>query len=205
MICIVDYGVGNSQAFLNVFNRLGIDAIRATNRDILKTATHLILPGVGNFDNAIQKLNESGMRETLEDMVLKLKKPLLGVCVGMQILADTSEEGKLPGLGWIPGKVRAFSKDSRSTILNLPHMGWNTLSFQKSDSLLSNLDEELTQFYFLHSYYFEVKNKADILATTCYGFDFNSVVSHNHIYGVQFHPEKSHKWGEQVLKNFSKI
>jgi glutamine amidotransferase len=205
MICIIDYGVGNSQAFLNIFSRLGIDAIRATNKDILKTATHLILPGVGNFDNAIQKLNESGMRETLEDMVLKLKIPLLGVCVGMQILADTSEEGKLPGLGWIPGKVRAFSKDPRSAILNLPHMGWNTLIFEKSDSLLSNLDEQLIQFYFLHSYYFEVKDKADILGTTNYGFDFNSIVSHNRIYGVQFHPEKSHKWGEQVLKNFSKI
>ena len=205
MICIVDYGVGNSQAFLNIFSRLGIEAIRATNKNILKEATHLILPGVGHFDNAIQKLNESGMRETLEKMVLKLKIPLLGVCVGMQILADTSEEGKLLGLGWIPGKVRAFSKDSQSAILNLPHMGWNTLNFKKSDALLSDLDEQLIEFYFLHSYYFDTKKKEDILTATHYGINFASIVSHQHIYGVQFHPEKSHKWGEQLLKNFSKI
>lgn len=205
MICIVDYGVGNSQAFLNIFSRLGVEAIRATNKSMLKEATHLILPGVGHFDNAMQKLNESGMRDTLEKMVLELKIPLLGVCVGMQMLADTSEEGKLSGLGWIPGKVRAFSEDSRSTILNLPHMGWNTLNFKKSDTLLSNLDEELIQFYFLHSYYFEAKNRADIITTTYYGFNFSSIISHNNIYGVQFHPEKSHKWGEQFLKNFSKI
>jgi glutamine amidotransferase len=202
MICIVDYGIGNIQAFLNLFNRLDIEAKRACRGKDFDNATHLILPGVGHFDHAIQKFNESGIKEPLQDLVLGSKIPLLGVCVGMQMLADGSDEGNLPGLGWIPGWVKKFTKNST---LSLPHMGWNILHPKKNKLLFSALDLEFLQFYFLHSYYFDTKEKEDILATTHYGSDFASVVSRQNIYGVQFHPEKSHKWGEQLLKNFSKI
>lgn len=205
MMCVVDYGVGNIQAFLNLFNRLGIETKRACKGKDFDNATHLILPGVGHFDHAIKKFNESGVKEPLQDLVLGSKIPLLGVCVGMQMLADGSDEGNLPGLGWIPGRVKEFAKNSESSKLSLPHMGWNVLHPKKNNLLFSGLDSNFLQFYFLHSYYFDTKEKEDILATTHYGIDFASVVSRQNIYGVQFHPEKSHKWGEQLLKNFSKI
>jgi imidazole glycerol-phosphate synthase subunit HisH len=205
MMCVVDYGVGNIQALLNLFNRLGIETKRACKGKDFDNATHLILPGVGHFDHAIQKFNESGIKEPLQNLVLGSKIPLLGVCVGMQMLADRSDEGNLPGLGWIPGRVKEFTKNSESSKLPLPHMGWNVLRPKKNNLLFSGLDSNFLQFYFLHSYYFDTKEKEDILATTHYGFDFASVVSRQNIYGVQFHPEKSHKWGEQLLKNFSKI
>jgi imidazole glycerol-phosphate synthase subunit HisH len=204
MICIIDYGIGNIKAFLNLFNRLGIEAKRACSKSDLDRATHLILPGVGHFDRAIQRLNESEIKLPLQDLVLGSNIPLLGVCVGMQMLADGSDEGSLPGLGWIPGWVRGIGKNNQAFKLPLPHMGWNAVKLNKNNLLFSSLESQ-HQFYFLHSYYFDLKNKQNTLATTQYGFDFSSVVSHNNIYGVQFHPEKSHKWGEQLLKNFSEI
>ena len=205
MIKIVDYGVGNIQAFINLFKRIGILVERAKNKEDINNASKLILPGVGHFDHAMKKLNNSGMRDALEESVLISKIPILGICVGMQILANESEEGILPGLGWIPAKVRAFSKNLNSSKLSLPHMGWNTLDISKPTLLFPKEKEEVAQFYFLHSYYFDTKEKENILATSHYGLDFQAVVSHKNIYGVQFHPEKSHKWGEQLLKNFSKI
>ncbi len=205
MIKIVDYGVGNIQAFMNLFKRIGISAERAVNKDDFIDASKLILPGVGHFDHAMKKLNNSGIREVLEDSVINSKIPILGICVGMQMLANHSEEGSLPGLGWISAKVRAFSKNSKCLKLSLPHMGWNTLNINKSSLLFPKENNKLAQFYFLHSYYFDAKEKENILATSNYGFNFNAVVSNKNVYGVQFHPEKSHKWGEQLLKNFSKI
>ena len=205
MICVVDYGVGNIQAFLNLFNRLGIKANRASTKKNLDLATHLVLPGVGHFDHAMKKLNNSGIREPLEDMVLGSKIPLLGICVGMQMLAEESDEGNLPGLGWIPGKVRAFSEHPKCSELLLPHMGWNTLEFKNSPLLSIKENEDLPEFYFLHSYYFDAKDKSNVSATANYGFNFDAIVSHNHIHGAQFHPEKSHKWGEKLLINFSKL
>tara|TARA_A100001011_G_C14282163_1_gene832074 strand:+ start:1281 stop:1898 length:618 start_codon:yes stop_codon:yes gene_type:complete len=205
MICIVDYGVGNIKAFLNLFNRLGIKAERASNKQNLDLATHLILPGVGHFDHAMKKLNDSGIRDYLEKLVLGSKIPLLGICVGMQMLADESEEGVLPGLGWISGKVRAFSNHPQSSELSLPHMGWNTLNQKKTVLLSKKNYQSSPQFYFLHSYYFDAKDKSTVTATSNYGFNFDTVVSHGHIHGAQFHPEKSHKWGEELLTNFSKF
>jgi glutamine amidotransferase len=204
MICIIDYGVGNVQAFLNLFNRLGIKSKRAQTKQDLENATHLILPGVGHFDHAIQKFNNSSIKKSLQDLVLESRIPILGVCVGMQMLANGSDEGSLPGLGWIPGWVRSFPKTERLK-LSLPHMGWNILQSKINNPLFANLDFQFLQFYFLHSYYFDTKEKENILATTHYGFDFATVVANKNIYGVQFHPEKSHKWGEQLLKNFYNI
>ena len=204
MISIVDYGVGNIQAFLNIFNRLGIKAQRAPNIKLLRDATHIILPGVGHFDHAMKKLNNSGLRDCLENLVINFNIPLLGICVGMQVLANKSEEGVLPGLGWIPGNVRAFSNNPTYSQLPLPHMGWNKLNINQS-ALISSNNDQLSEYYFLHSYYFDAKDKSTVNATSEYGFKFDAVVNHENIYGVQFHPEKSHECGEKILKNFSTI
>ena len=204
MISIVDYGLGNIQAFLNIFNKLGIKAQRASNVLQLKEASHLILPGVGHFDHAMKKLNDSNLRDCMENLVIDLKIPILGICVGMQMLADKSEEGIIPGLGWIPGNVRAFSSNPICSKLPLPHMGWNKLNINQS-ALISSNNDQLSEYYFLHSYYFDAKDKSTVNATSEYRFKFDAVVNHENIYGVQFHPEKSHECGEKILKNFSTI
>lgn len=205
MISIVDYGIGNIQAFLNLFSRLGISVKRACTAEDLKGSNHLVLPGVGHFDHAMKSLNKSGMKKPLEELVLGLKIPVLGVCVGMQMLSNGSDEGSIKGLGWVPGRVRAFKKNPQTLPLPLPHMGWNTLSSKNSDFIFKNDFKESSQFYFLHSYYFDAEDKADVSATCYYGFNFDAAVSRKNIHGVQFHPEKSHKWGEQLLKNFIEL
>ena len=205
MICIVDYGVGNVQAFLNLFKRVGVQACRADTPDALSGATRLVLPGVGHFDHAMQRLNDSGMRPKLEELVLGDQVPVLGICVGMQILAQGSDEGTLRGLNWVPGRVRAFASQPQSSILPMPHMGWNELQPRAHSKLFSKGFEFGAQFYFLHSYFFDAEDKQDVAATASYGRDFDAVVSRGHIHGVQCHPEKSHHWGEQLLKNFVEL
>ena len=153
MICIVDYGVGNIQAFLNVFKRLGVDARRAVTPDALSDAVRLVLPGVGHFDHAMQRLNDSGMRPKLEELVLGSQVPLLGICVGMQMLAQGSDEGTLPGLNWVPGRVRAFANQPQGANLPMPHMGWNDLQLRVGSKLFSKGFVDAPQFYFLHSYF----------------------------------------------------
>ena len=205
MICIVDYGVGNIQAFLNLFKRLGIEARRANTPSALSDAARLVLPGVGHFDHAMQRFNDSGMRTKLEELVFGAQVPVVGICVGMQMLAQGSEEGVLPGLNWVPGRVRSFESHPHSVALPMPHMGWNELQPRTHSKLFSKGFEEAPQFYFLHSYFFDAEDKQDVVATCSYGLDFDAVVSRGHIHGVQFHPEKSHHWGEQLLKNFVEI
>ncbi len=202
MIRVVDYGVGNIQAFMTMFKRLGLPAERAQTAEQLADATRLILPGVGAFDHAMQLLNDSGMRPTLEHMVLEQGIPVLGVCVGMQMLANGSDEGELPGLGWVPGRVRSFSTNPASRTLPMPHMGWNDLKVKPGAHLFRDF-EELPRFYFLHSYYFECENPAHVVASAEYGAEFDCVVSAGHIHGVQCHPEKSHHFGARLLKNFA--
>lgn len=205
MISIVDYGVGNIQAFLNLFKRLGIDAQRADTTDALQGVTRLVLPGVGHFDHAMQRLNDSGMRPRLEELVLGANVPVVGICVGMQMLAQGSDEGNMAGLNWIPGHVRAFANNPKSAHLPMPHMGWNELQPMEDSKLFAHGFNGIPQFYFLHSYYFDAQIKADVAATAHYGVDFDAVVSRGHIHGVQCHPEKSHHWGEQLLKNFVEV
>ena len=205
MIRIVDYGVGNIQAFMTMFKRLGIPAERATAASDLSDATKLILPGVGHFDHAMQRLNDSGMRPALESLVFGQGMPVVGICVGMQMLAEGSEEGVLPGLNWVPGRVRAFANHPKAANLPMPHMGWNDVQPVANATLFAAGFDDAPQFYFLHSFYFDAQDKADVAATAHYGLDFDAVVSRGNIHGVQCHPEKSHHWGAQLLKNFAEI
>jgi imidazole glycerol-phosphate synthase subunit HisH len=204
MITIVDYGLGNVRAFMNVFKRLNIEAATATTPTELSTATKLILPGVGHFDHAMERLDASGMRHALDDLALEKRVPVLGVCVGMQILAKSSEEGRRAGLGWIDGRVRKFFSWQAAAELPLPHMGWNDVRPTTTGGLFNQLDDN-ARFYFLHSFYFECANPGDRLATASYGSDFSAAVRSRNIFGVQFHPEKSHRFGTQLLANFARL
>jgi len=204
MITIIDYGLGNIQAFTNSYKRLGFDVCRATNVSDLECATKLILPGVGAFDHAMELLGASGMLPTLGELVLKQKVPVLGICVGMQILSDGSDEGHLPGLGWVTGKVKAFKTDARSANLPLPHMGWNDVQPRVGETLFAGLEKD-ARFYFLHSFFFECAEPQFSVATTDYGFEFSSAISSGNVHGVQFHPEKSHHYGARLLKNFAEL
>ena len=202
MITIIDYGLGNVKAFVNLYTRLNIKTKIAKEAKDLTNASKIILPGVGAFDYAMEQLNKSGMRDQIEKKVLLEKIPFMGICVGMQILANSSDEGKLSGLGWIDGKVEMFQNKESKTQLELPHMGWNTIKLINDSPILSGLTDK-SRFYFLHSFYFAPKNKKDIISTSNYGFDFSSGVSFGNIFGIQFHPEKSHFNGIKLLKNFS--
>jgi glutamine amidotransferase len=204
MITIIDYGLGNIQAFVNVYRRLHIPVSVAKCASDLEGASKLILPGVGAFDHAIERLDASGMRPVLNEFVQHQKVPVLGICVGMQILADSSEEGSLPGLGWIPGRVRSFKAIPALSSLALPHMGWNDVTPASDSSLFKGLENE-SRFYFLHSYFFDCSNEQHIAATSSYGLDFSCAVRAGNVYGVQFHPEKSHHFGVGLLKNFAEL
>jgi imidazole glycerol-phosphate synthase subunit HisH len=204
MIAIVNYGLGNVRAFVNVYERLHLSVLVAETPNDLKAASRLILPGVGAFDHAMGKLNNSGMLHAIEKLVLDQQMPILGVCVGMQMLARSSDEGKLPGLGWIEGRVRKFDIRGLSGKVQLPHMGWNTIQAREDNRLLGAFNHS-SRFYFLHSYYFECHDERDSIAKTEYGIRFSSAVNIRNIYGVQFHPEKSHDWGIQLLKKFADL
>jgi glutamine amidotransferase len=204
MIAIIDYGLGNINAFANVYKKLDIPAFVAKNPEDLKKASKIILPGVGAFDYAMTKFNSSGMLQIVNELVIEKKMPILGICVGMQIMADSSEEGVLPGLGYIKGTVRKFAPEIISKFTPLPHMGWNEVIPEIKSPLFKNIETN-PEFYFLHSYYFSCEKNEDIIATTDYAGKFACVVNYNNIYGVQFHPEKSHNYGMQLLENFSTI
>ena len=205
MITIVNYGLGNISAFSNMYKRLNIETRVATTDADLVGASRIILPGVGAFDHAIELLQLSGMRPRLEELVLEKKIPVLGICVGMQILAESSEEGQLRGLGWVRGRVKNFRSDPRSAALPLPHMGWNDVTPKKGGSGLFKGLEDDARFYFLHSFFFECTSTADVAATAGYGLDFSCAVHAGNVHGVQFHPEKSHHYGTLLLKNFTEL
>jgi len=204
MIHIVDYGLGNIQAFVTMYKRLGLPVSRAQTAQQLQGATRIILPGVGSFDYAMELLNSSGMRDQLELLVQERNVPVLGICVGMQILAESSEEGVGAGLGWVKGTVRSFSNATESADLPLPHMGWNDVQSSAGCPLFRGIEND-ARFYFLHSYYFDAEQKVDVAARATYGFEFDSVVQRKNVFGVQFHPEKSHHWGVALLRNFAEF
>lgn len=204
MIAIIDYGLGNIKAFANIYNRLNMPCQIATTEKELAGATKIILPGVGSFDHAMQSLQESGMREILDDLVLQQTIPVLGVCVGMQMLASSSEEGRLPGLGWIDGVVRKLDVSKLAQYESLPHMGWNNVKQVSENPIFQNITQDVC-FYFLHSYYFKCQQEINTIATTHYGEEFSCIVNANNIYGIQCHPEKSHQSGITILKNFGNL
>ena len=201
MIGIINYGLGNVQSFINSYRLLGIPSISLSCKKDFKRVDRLILPGVGSFDNAIERLNNSGLRDHIEDLVFNENLPIMGVCIGLQIMAKSSSEGYSNGLGWIDGEVEIIDQDKK---LILPHMGWNEIKVKEKDSkLLSNLQSK--RFYFLHSYHFVPSQKKDMIASVNYGKDIVAAISKNNIYGCQFHPEKSHSAGLNVLENFANL
>ena len=204
MITIVDYGVGNISAFKNVFKRLNIASSIAKSSSDLENATKLILPGVGSFDYAMSQLNLSGMRKKLDELVIEKKIPVLGICVGMQMMGNGSEEGASEGLNWVDAEVLKFDESLLKTRVKFPHMGWNEVKPLKESILFKNINEEAI-FYFLHSYYFKCNNSNHVLGVSDYGSSFSSCINFENIYGVQFHPEKSHNNGEKLLHNFALI
>lgn len=202
MIVIVDYGMGNLGSILNMLKKIGAPPAKISSdaKDI-EQADKLILPGVGAFNTGMQHLRDTGLIPLLNEKVLKAKTPTLGVCLGMQLLAKISEEGELPGLGWIDAETIRFRFDSKTSNLKIPHMGWNTVNIKKENTLFKDMYAD-ARFYFVHSFHFVAHNKEDVTATTEYGYEFVSAIQHENIMAAQFHPEKSHKFGMKLYKNF---
>ena len=203
MIVIVDYGMGNLGSVFNMIKKIGFDCKISSDKEVITSASKLILPGVGAFDNAMEKLKTLGFIEILNQKVLIEKTPILGICLGMQIMTNSSEEGVLPGLGWFDAVTKKFSfHDSEN--LKIPHMGWNFITPKKSHPLFSDLKSD-SKFYFVHSYYVSCKATSDSISTTKYGSDFTSAIAKNNIMATQFHPEKSHKYGFRLLNRFLEL
>ena len=203
MIVIVDYKLGNVGSIRNMLKKIGAAASVSSDPSEISKAEKLILPGVGAFDGGIRLLNESGVRPLLEELVLERKIPTLGVCLGMQLMTRGSEEGSEPGLGWVAAKTVAFDQAIRHGTLKIPHMGWNGLRVKANDFLLRELDQ--SRFYFVHSYHVKCDDQSAVLATTEHGEEFVSVYRVGNIWGTQFHPEKSHRFGMKLLANFAEL
>lgn len=203
MIVIIDYGVGNVHSILNMFKKIGVEAKLSESPEELLLADKVILPGVGSFDYGMKQLKETGYYDFVIKYAKEIKRPLLGICLGMQMLGLSSEEGSEYGLGLIPFKNIKFRFED--TKLKVPHMGWNIIKSTKPNDKFSKDFTEEYRFYFVHSYYAVCESESNVLLTCDYGYEFAAAVQQDHIYGVQFHPEKSHKFGMQLLKNFSEI
>ena len=202
MITIVDYGMGNLGSVLNMFRKIGVASKITSDLEEIKTATRLLLPGVGSFDKAMERISTSGIKEVLDQKVLVEETPILGICLGMQLLTNNSAEGIEKGLGYINASTKKFSFQDKK--IKVPHMGWNLVEKSTSSLLTTNFEEE-SRFYFVHSYYVEVEKQENSILKTTYGLEFDSAIQHKNVYGAQFHPEKSHKFGMKLLDNFSKI
>lgn len=201
MISIVNYGMGNLGSVVNMFKRIGCQAEVVENPETLATATKILLPGVGSFDQAMKRINESGFFEVLNHKALVEKVPVLGICLGMQLLTRGSEEGVLPGLSWIEADTLKFPADSG---LKIPHMGWNRVVEAEHSILTEHLPDE-PRFYFVHSYRVKVDDEVNSILKCTYGLEFDAAIQKDNIFGAQFHPEKSHKFGMRFLENFAKI
>lgn len=201
MITIVDYGMGNLGSIQNMLKRIGVATTITAAPCVIADATKIILPGVGAFDTAMTRINDSGLREVLERKAMADRIPFLGICLGMQLLTRGSEEGVLPGLGWIPAVTQRFPNQSG---LKVPHMGWNLVQPSTPSKLTYGFEGE-TRFYFVHSYFVSVDQPENSILKTTYGIEFDSAIQNGNIYGVQFHPEKSHRFGMRLLKNFAAL
>lgn len=201
MIAIVDYGMGNLGSIRNMFKRIGVAADVTADIDVLSRATKILLPGVGAFDSAMQRIHDSGLREVLDHKALRERVPTLGICLGMQLLTRGSDEGQLPGLGWVAASSHRFPSVPG---LKVPHMGWNLVRPTTPSTLTAGLPAE-SRFYFVHSYHVQVDDPKDSVLKAHYGLDFDAALAHGNIYGAQFHPEKSHRFGMRLLANFASL
>jgi glutamine amidotransferase len=203
MITIIDYNTGNLGSIKNMLKHIGIPSQISNDEEVIAQAEKLILPGVGHFDYGMQQLDTSGLIPILNKKVLIDKTPILGICLGVQLFTESSEEGTEQGLGWIKGKTIAFNKTKLANNQKIPNMGWTDVTNYSSSKLFENMHAD-PRFYFVHSFHLELENKSDCLATANYGYDFVAGIEHEYIVGVQFHPEKSHKFGMKLLENFYK-
>lgn len=201
MIVIIDYGLGNLGSIKNMIKKVGFDSIISSDKDQIRNATKLILPGVGSFDRGMIELKKRGLIDVLNEVVQEKQTPILGICLGMQLMTKSSEEGTEKGLGWINAEVKYFSFEENT--YKVPHMGWNYIHEKKESSFFK--PEGKNRFYFVHSYYVDCNNEEDILSTSTYGFEFVSSFKRKNIMGIQCHPEKSHKFGIHFLKQFIEI
>tara|TARA_B110000977_G_C10931777_1_gene437393 strand:- start:291 stop:911 length:621 start_codon:yes stop_codon:yes gene_type:complete len=206
MITIIDLNIGNIGSVVNMIKHVGGNCKVSSDPAEIKAATKLILPGVGSFDKAMNQLRNNKLEEVINEKATLQKTPLLGICLGMQLLTSSSEEGKEKGLGLIPAETLSFKKtfDIKEINERIPHMGWNDIRVEQENDLTKNLIES-SRFYFVHSYYVKCSNKENCLMTSNYGFDFASAIVKNNVFGVQFHPEKSHKYGKKLISNFVKL
>jgi glutamine amidotransferase len=203
MIAIINYGLGNLSSIQNMCRRLGIDATITSDPEVIKNASKLLLPGVGHFKKGMENLHHSGLKDLLDELVLEEKKPVLGICLGAQLMTKHSEEGDVEGLGWVDATTVRFDS-TRINGLKIPHMGWSEITVTDHNPLLSNLPVD-PSFYFVHTYHFLFQEKEEISATCLHSYDFACAFQKGNIYGTQFHPEKSHKFGMKVLENFNKL
>jgi imidazole glycerol-phosphate synthase subunit HisH len=202
-IAVVDFGMGNTGSVQNMLNHLGIRSVVSGDRAILKDAPRLILPGVGAFDAAMNRLKEMDLLELIHTKAMILQTPVLGICLGMQLLAENSEEGDAEGFGWVAASVKKFRFEDQVHV-KVPHVGWNRVSHTSQHPLVRGIGEE-DRFYFVHSYYVDCRNANVPVSKTQYGISFDSVIASDNIMGCQFHPEKSHKSGMKIFQNFNKL
>jgi glutamine amidotransferase len=204
MITIVDSGLGNIGSLRNMFRKIGVPVGTAGTPQEIEGASKLILPGVGSFDQGMRQLREKGFEGVLTDKVVQRGTPILGICLGMQLMTRGSEEGSQPGLGWLDATVVRFNPSEAAERIRLPHMGWNQVKPLYPSPLLVPIDSEI-RYYFLHSFHVVCQRQEDVLGLTHHGYDFASVFRKGHIIGVQFHPEKSHRFGMDLLKGFANL
>ncbi len=203
MLAIINYGLGNLTSIRNMCRRIGVDAEITADPAVIGSADRLILPGVGHFRKGMENLHGSGLKLLLDRLVLEEKRPILGICLGAQLMTGHSEEGDTDGLGWVDADTVRF-RNGGVAGLKVPHMGWREIKITAENPLLAGLPGE-PRFYFVHSYHFEFRQPAEVTATALYGYEFACAFRKNNIYGTQFHPEKSHKFGMKVLENFAAL
>jgi len=203
MIAIIDYGMGNLGSLKRKFDCIGVESCITSNHEVIRNSDRLILPGVGHFGNAVNEIKNRGLWDVLNAQVLVAKKPILGICLGMQLMAKKSEEGAVAGFGWFDAEVVRFTVQDKLKY-KVPHMGWNQVVQKKPSALFENINL-LESFYFVHSYHLKCNEQSDVLTETEYEYPFVSAIQRDNIYGVQYHPEKSHETGEKLLRNFISI
>ena len=204
MITIIDYKAGNIASIQNMLKKVGVTSVISDKADEIRVAEKLILPGVGHFDHGMEKLQASGLIGVLNQRVLEDKVPILGICLGLQLFTRGSEEGSAPGLGWFAADTVRFNLDKGNEHLKIPHMGWSDVKIQQEAPLFQSMPPE-PRYYFVHAYHIKEDNKADVMVEADYGYTFTAGLQKDNIFGVQFHPEKSHKFGMQLLTNFANL